>query len=117
MRGQNLNLSFGNEVIYDNAEFYIGEKDKTGIVGVNGAGKTTLFKVILGEQELDSGSISIGNARLGYLPQEIDFFDKQKLVWDYLYDARPIRKTQAELEEVYQRQFLFLFQTLYLFCL
>ena len=103
MRGQNLNLSFGNEVIYDNAEFYIGEKDKTGIVGVNGAGKTTLFRVILGEQELDSGSISIGNSRLGYLPQEIDFSDKQKLVWDYLYDARPIRKTQAELEDVYQR--------------
>ena len=103
MRGQNLNLAFGNETIYDNAEFYIGDRDKVGIVGVNGAGKTTLFRVILQEQELDSGSITIGNARLGYLPQEIDFEDKQKSVWDFLYDSRPIRKTQAELDEVYER--------------
>ena len=43
MRGQNLNLAFGTEVIYDDAEFYIGDNDKTGIVGVNGAGKTVLF--------------------------------------------------------------------------
>ena len=78
MRGQNLNLAFGTEVIYDDAEFYIGDNDKTGIVGVNGVGKTTLFRVLLGEQPLDSGKIHIGSARLGYLPQEIGFADKQK---------------------------------------
>ena len=45
MRGQNMNLAFGLEVIYDDAEFQIGEKDNVGIVGVNGAGKTTLFRL------------------------------------------------------------------------
>lgn len=103
MRGQNLQLSFGNETIYDNAEFYLGEKDKTGIVGVNGAGKTTLFRVILKEVELDGGYISTGNSTIGYLPQEIDFSDKQKTVWDYLFDARPIKKTEAQLQEVYEK--------------
>ncbi|MBD5132686.1 MAG: ABC-F family ATP-binding cassette domain-containing protein [Clostridiales bacterium] len=101
MKGQDLSLAFGTEVIYDDAEFFIGDKDKTGIVGVNGAGKTTLFKVILGEQELDRGKIFTGGARIGYLPQEIDFADKQKTVWDYLFDARPVRKIEAELDTIY----------------
>lgn len=101
MRGQNLNLAFGTEVIYDDAEFYIGDNDKTGIVGVNGAGKTTLFRVLLGEQPLDGGKIHIGSARLGYLPQEIGFADKQKTVWDYLFDARPVRETEARLSKLY----------------
>ena len=103
MRGQAINLAFGTEVIYDDAEFYLGDNDKTGIVGVNGAGKTTLFRVMLGEQELDGGKITTGRARIGYLPQEIDFADKQKTVWDYLYDARPVRATEAELAEIYDR--------------
>ena len=88
-------------MIYDDAEFYIGDNDKTGIVGVNGAGKTTLFRVLLGEQPLDGGKIHIGSARLGYLPQEIGFADKQKTVWDYLFDARPVRETEARLSELY----------------
>ena len=103
MRGSHLHLAFGNEVIYEDAEFYIGDNDKTGIVGVNGAGKTTLFKVILKEQELDGGQIVTGNARIGYLPQEIDFKEQEKTVWDYLFDARPIKKIESELNSVYER--------------
>ncbi|MBO7178593.1 MAG: ABC-F family ATP-binding cassette domain-containing protein, partial [Clostridia bacterium] len=103
MRGSNLHLAFGTEVIYDDAEFYIGDNDKTGIVGVNGAGKTTLFRVILKEQELDAGQIVTGNARIGYLPQEIDFSEQEKTVWDYLFDARPINKIENELNSIYER--------------
>ena len=62
-------LAFGTEIVYDGAEFYIGDNDKTGIVGVNGAGKTTLFKVILGRQELDKGKVFTDGKRIGYLPQ------------------------------------------------
>ncbi len=103
MRGQHMHLSFGTETIYDDAEFYLNNYDKTGIVGVNGAGKTTLFKVILKQQELDSGTIVTGNARVGYLPQEIDFEDKQKSVWDYLFSARPIKEIESKLNEVYEK--------------
>ena len=71
MKGSNLNLSFGLEQIYVNANFQLNDFDKVGVVGVNGAGKTTLFKVILKEQELDSGKIKIVNKNIGYLPQEI----------------------------------------------
>ena len=65
-----MNLSFGLEVIYEDADFHIDAHDKAGIVGVNGAGKTTLFHVLMHEQELDSGTVSTGHLRIGYLPQE-----------------------------------------------
>lgn len=103
MRGSHLYLSFGTEILYEDAEFYLPDTAKAGIVGVNGAGKTTLFKVILGERELDGGSISKGNARVGYLPQEIEFAKTELSVWDYLFDGRPIRKLEGELAEIYRR--------------
>ena len=102
MRGSHLYLSFGTEILYEDAEFYLPNTAKAGIVGVNGAGKTTLFKVILGERELDGGSISKGNARVGYLPQEIEFAENELSVWDYLFDGRPIRKLEGELAEIYR---------------
>lgn len=103
MKGSKMNLSFGLETIYEDAEFHTEEHDKIGIVGVNGAGKTTLFRLLLHEIELDSGTLSVGNARVGYLPQEIILDDENITVWDYLYDGRPIRKINAELEEIYEK--------------
>ena len=58
MKGEDMFLSFGSEVIYDDANFRIEEKDKVGVVGVNGAGKTTLFKIILKEERLDGGKVT-----------------------------------------------------------
>ena len=95
-------LAFGSEVIYDDAEFSIEEKDKVGVVGVNGAGKTTLFKIILKEERLDGGKVTVHNKKIGYLPQEISFQDKEMNVLDYLYCARPIEKLEKELNSIYE---------------
>lgn len=103
MKGKNMNLAFGLEKIYEDAEFQIGDLDKVGIVGVNGAGKTTLFRLLLGELELDSGSLTSGNARIGYLPQEIVLEDEDITVWDFLFEGRPIKKYEQELEEIYKK--------------
>lgn len=103
MKGSKMNLAFGLETIYEDAEFLLRERDKVGIVGVNGAGKTTLFRILLRELELDSGSISVGNARIGYLPQEIVLADEKQTVWEYLQDGRPIRQINAELEVIYKK--------------
>lgn len=103
MKGIDMNLAFNLEVIYKDANFQIDDNDKVGIVGVNGAGKTTLFKVILKEEKLDSGKISFDKKkRIGYLPQEIDIKDKEKIVFDYLMEARPIQKLENELQELYE---------------
>ncbi len=103
MKGSNMNLSFGAEVIYEDAAFQLGDKDKAGIVGVNGAGKTTLFRLLLGDLALDSGTLTIGKARVGYLPQEIVLENEGETVWEYLSRGRPIREINAELEDVYRQ--------------
>lgn len=97
-----MNLSYGTEVIYEDAEFQINRNDKVGIIGVNGAGKTTLFRIIRKEQELDSGKILFENARIGYLPQEIILEDPTTTVWDYLLEGRPISKLEEELNLIYK---------------
>ncbi|ENZ67466.1 ABC transporter ATP-binding protein [[Clostridium] clostridioforme 90A6] len=103
MKGTKINLAFGTEVIYEDADFYIDTHDKVGIVGENGAGKTTLFHVLLHEQELDSGTISTGNSRIGYLPQEITIEDESRTVLEYLKRGRTINKLEAELNVIYKK--------------
>lgn len=101
---KDLNLSFGIQQIFQNVNVNIPDTKKIGIVGANGSGKTTLFKVILGIQEVDSGSVSFFNKpRISWLPQvitdEVPSLDIS--VFDYLLDARPINKLQKEIEQLY----------------
>ncbi|MDX6770764.1 MAG: ABC-F family ATP-binding cassette domain-containing protein [Elusimicrobiota bacterium] len=63
--------SFGDQVLYDGADLQINAGDRYALVGPNGAGKSTLFKMLLGEEEPDAGSIEWKRgAKAGYLPQE-----------------------------------------------
>ncbi len=66
----NLTKAYGPRVILDKATLTIAEKQKIGVIGRNGAGKSTLFKIIVGDDEADSGEVVIhDNARVGYLTQ------------------------------------------------
>ncbi len=105
MRATNLNLAYGTKIVYDNCEFHFENHDKVGVVGVNGAGKTTLFKVILGEQELDSGKIDLPGLRLGYLPQEIIIPEANNdiTVWDYVASGRPVDELQEKIGVEYEK--------------
>ena len=68
---KNLNLRYGERVIYDSMSLTIGARDRIGLVGSNGAGKSTLLKALLGEVELDSGEIERPDfVTFGYLPQD-----------------------------------------------
>lgn len=67
---QNLTLSFGDNTLFENISFEMGDKDKVGLVGYNGVGKTSLFKVLTGEYSPTSGGAFIGkNVKLGYMEQ------------------------------------------------
>ncbi|MDD5168812.1 MAG: ABC-F family ATP-binding cassette domain-containing protein [Syntrophales bacterium] len=71
---KNISLSFAEKVIFDDISWTIHEKSRIGLVGDNGTGKTTLFRAILGEQELDGGTIEIMGQRgkkISYLPQDL----------------------------------------------
>lgn len=69
-----ISKSFGPHVIFDQASFYVSKKQRIGVIGRNGAGKTTLFRMILGQEKIDSGEIVIfDTTRIGYLEQEERF--------------------------------------------
>ncbi len=66
--------SFGGQVVLDNASFSLNRGERCGLVGRNGTGKTTLLKMLMGQEEEDSGNISRPkHYQLGYLSQHIHF--------------------------------------------
>lgn len=105
MKIENLCMSFGTQIIFDNISFQINNNDKVGIIGVNGAGKSTLFNILLGNLTPDSGTITLNTKiNLGYLPQVImdDASNKEETVFEYLLDGRPIKKLKEELNSLYE---------------
>jgi len=69
---QDICLAYGKKVLFDDASFTLGPKDRVGLVGANGTGKSSLMKIIAGAQHADSGTLTFARgARLGYLPQEL----------------------------------------------
>ena len=68
----NLSKSYGGQVLYQNGSFFIGAGDKVGLVGPNGAGKTSLFRLIMGEERADTGTIDFANRlRICYFSQSV----------------------------------------------
>lgn len=68
-----LTKSFGLQLLFDDASFKLNPKERIGLVGRNGHGKTTLFRLIIGEEIPDSGTISIPkHYRIGYVRQELE---------------------------------------------
>src|SRR5436305_4694726 len=66
--------SYGDQVLLDSADAVLSDNIKVGFIGRNGAGKSTLLRVLLGEEELDSGEIVRSSSlRLGYLRQHDPF--------------------------------------------
>ena len=62
---------FGHKLLFDNCDWLITPKERTGLVGANGTGKSTLLKILCGMESLDYGAITFPKGvRLGYLPQD-----------------------------------------------
>jgi ATP-binding cassette subfamily F protein 3 len=67
-----LSLAYGKKVLFENAVFSIGPRDRIGLVGANGTGKSSLLRILAGEVTPDSGTLSFRRgARVGYLPQDV----------------------------------------------
>src|SRR5580692_3269744 len=80
--------SYGDQVLLDGAEATISDNIKVGFIGRNGAGKSTLLRVLLGEEELDSGEIIRNpNLRLGYLRQHDPFHEGETALAFLLRDS------------------------------
>ena len=83
-----LTKSFGDRTLFANLGLEVEGGERIGLLGDNGSGKTTLLKLILGEEEPDSGKIRMGpTVRTGYLPQHVHFdHPERNLVDTLIYD-------------------------------
>jgi len=82
--------SFGDKLLFDDLNITIPQGAIVGIIGGNGAGKSTLFKMIVGEESLDSGEISIGSSvQLSYVDQSRNLNDNNT-VWEELSDGQDV---------------------------
>ncbi len=74
IQAENLTKSFSGQVLFDNISFKLNPRERLGLVGRNGHGKTTLFRLIIGSEHPDSGSINAPkNYRIGYVRQQLVF--------------------------------------------
>jgi len=78
-----LSKGFGDTLLIDDLSFKLPPGGIVGVIGPNGAGKTTLFRMIIGQEKPDSGTIEIGESvHLGYVDQSRDSLDPKKNVWE-----------------------------------
>ena len=78
-----VSKSFEDKVLIENLSFSLPPAGIVGIIGPNGAGKTTLFRMIMDEEKVDSGAISIGESvQMAYVDQSHKDVDVNKTVWE-----------------------------------
>ncbi|MEX1063477.1 MAG: energy-dependent translational throttle protein EttA [Balneolaceae bacterium] len=92
IEAKNVTKGFGDRVLVDDMDFSLPPGGIVGVTGPNGAGKTTLFKMIIGEEEPDSGTVRIGETvRLGYIDQKRPL-DPSKTIWEEISGGLEILK-------------------------
>ncbi|MEY3103589.1 MAG: hypothetical protein RL673_519 [Actinomycetota bacterium] len=96
---ENLSKGFGERLLIDNLSFSLPRNGIVGVIGPNGAGKTTLFKMILGLETPDSGSIKVGETvKISYVDQSRAGIDPKKSLWEVVSDGLDFMKVgQVEM--------------------
>ena len=93
---KDLKKSFGDKRLLEDVNVTITYQDSACIIGKNGCGKTTLLKMILGEIQSDGGLIKIGSqVKIGYLPQNVVYEDKEKTVLEYFTERHSLTTGEA----------------------
>ena len=88
LEASHLNKGFDGRTLIDDLSFTLPRNGIVGIVGPNGVGKTTLFKTIVGLEELDGGSLKIGQTvKLSYVDQSRAGIDPKKTLWEVVSDG------------------------------
>ena len=88
IEAEGLRKGYGNELLIDGLDFKLPPGGIVGVIGPNGAGKTTLFRMIVGQETPDAGTLRIGETvSLGYVDQSRDALDANKTVWEEISDG------------------------------
>ncbi len=85
---EGVSKSFGDRLLIDNLSFKLPRGGLVGVIGPNGAGKTTLFRMIMGVEKPDKGTIKIGDTvKIGYVDQSRDALDPNSTIYDEIAEG------------------------------
>jgi ATP-binding cassette ChvD family protein len=88
---EGLRKVFGDRLLFEDVTFTVPKGAIVGIVGANGMGKSTLFRLLMGHEQPDGGSVTVGETvQLGYVDQSRDELDGSKTVWEEVSDGLDI---------------------------
>ena len=90
-------FEFIDKVLLNNVNLSIEENDKIGILGINGAGKSTLLKILVGEAEIDSGTIYYKkDLKISYMPQNPIYNSHHTILEEVLYQLKEVTDFEAK---------------------
>jgi len=85
IEAEGLRKAYGDKLLFDDLNFVLPKAGIVGVIGPNGAGKTTLFRLIMGEESADVGTLKIGETvQIGYVDQSHSDIDPEKTVWEVI---------------------------------
>ncbi len=91
VEAKGLRKGYGENLLIDDLSFNLPPGGIVGVIGANGAGKTTLFRMIVGEENPDGGTLRIGETvKIAYVDQSRDTLSSERQVWEEISDGRDI---------------------------
>ena len=101
LQANKIERSFAGEVLFDNINLQVDERDRIALVGKNGAGKSTLLKILVGEEEPTSGEINKKkDISLSYLAQDSRFESVNTIYDEMLHVFDDLRRTEKQLRQM-----------------
>ena len=101
LQANKIERSFAGEVLFDNINLQVDERDRIALVGKNGAGKSTLLKILVGEEEPTSGEINKKkDISLSYLAQDSRFESENTIYDEMLHVFDDLRHTEKQLRQM-----------------
>ena len=101
LQANKIERSFAGEVLFDNVNLQVDERDRIALVGKNGAGKSTLLKILVGEEEPTSGEINKKkDISLSYLAQDSRFESENTIYDEMLHVFDDLLRTEKQLRQM-----------------
>lgn len=101
LQANKIERSFAGEVLFDNINLQVDERDRIALVGKNGAGKSTLLKILVGEEKPTSGEINKKkDISLSYLAQDSRFESENTIYDEMLHVFNNLRRTERQLRQM-----------------